>query len=287
MTQKDKFDDNDARNDVDQPFGGKWTLEKLDMLERYLDAYTTALKKSSFNLIYIDGFAGTGDLKLKHDPVMEYVEGSAKRAVRITNNQFNELFFVEKNPDRYEKLKQNLQDKRCQVVNDDFNIFIKDLKRDWESTRGVLFLDPFGATVDWTTMEHIAGLNALDMWILYPTSAILRILPREKHPETQPGWPKKLDKIFGGNGWRALYRKDPQQKLFGEPDLVREPANVISEVYKEKLRGLFKKRFLDETYLFKYNNNVLFEFMFCVGHPRGIPVAKNIAKYIVTKSQSK
>ena len=41
-------------------FGGPWTAEKLQILEGYLNAYTTALKKQDFRLIYVDAFAGAG-----------------------------------------------------------------------------------------------------------------------------------------------------------------------------------------------------------------------------------
>ena len=46
-----------------------WTLEKLDILESYLNAYTTALKekpskKNPFKLMYSDAFAGTGLIEL-------------------------------------------------------------------------------------------------------------------------------------------------------------------------------------------------------------------------------
>ena len=46
-------------------YGGSWTIEKLEILERYLDAYTRALKNKSFNLMYIDAFAGTGYLEMR------------------------------------------------------------------------------------------------------------------------------------------------------------------------------------------------------------------------------
>ena len=39
-------------------FGGGWTEQKLEILEAYLNAYTTALKKIPFDLVYIDAFAG-------------------------------------------------------------------------------------------------------------------------------------------------------------------------------------------------------------------------------------
>ena len=48
-------------------FGGDWTVHKLNILECYLDAYTTALKKQPFDLVYIDTFAGSGKIGLSPD----------------------------------------------------------------------------------------------------------------------------------------------------------------------------------------------------------------------------
>ena len=45
-------------------YGGEWTHQKLDILEDYLNAYTTALKNQHFRLLYIDAFAGTGYVEL-------------------------------------------------------------------------------------------------------------------------------------------------------------------------------------------------------------------------------
>ena len=42
-------------------FGGSWTEEKLKSVGSYLSRYTTALKYQSFELVYFDAFAGTGD----------------------------------------------------------------------------------------------------------------------------------------------------------------------------------------------------------------------------------
>ena len=46
-------------SDLNQ-FGRSWTQNKLQILRGYLEAYTTALKKQNFTLIYVDAFAGTG-----------------------------------------------------------------------------------------------------------------------------------------------------------------------------------------------------------------------------------
>lgn len=283
MTKYDTMN-GDKISSTDNEFGGPWTIEKLDMLERYLCAFTTALKNKPFTLIYIDAFAGTGELKIKDKGVTKYVEGSVERALKITDKQFDKLFFIEKNHDRYLKLEDKLHScDRCKVEESDFNVFINTLEEDWDKTRGVLFLDPFGAAVDWSTIERIEKFKALDTWILYPTSTLHRLLPKNKLPDELCGWADKLDSIFGGHDWRSLYGQNPQQKLDGESDPLRKPAKAILDLYKKKLHKLFGTRFLDKTYPLKQNNKVLFEFMFCVGHPRGIKVAKKIAEYILTK----
>ena len=43
-----------------QSFGGSWTELKLNLVESYLQAYSTALKKKGFYKMYVDAFAGTG-----------------------------------------------------------------------------------------------------------------------------------------------------------------------------------------------------------------------------------
>ncbi|MBK9067339.1 MAG: hypothetical protein IPL76_10730 [Gemmatimonadetes bacterium] len=40
-------------------FGGDWTARKLHAVQRYLNAYTTALRRQPFTLLYVDAFAGT------------------------------------------------------------------------------------------------------------------------------------------------------------------------------------------------------------------------------------
>ena len=60
-------------------FGGDWTIDKLEILRRYLDAYTTALKEQPskerpFNLIYVDAFAGAGDWRPGKGYYREYVD---------------------------------------------------------------------------------------------------------------------------------------------------------------------------------------------------------------------
>ena len=146
-------------------FGGPWTEEKLGILERYLDAYTTALKNQPFKLLYIDAFAGTGIVKTSDDDAEQFITGSTKRAIGISDKPFDKLVFIERNENRYKDLR-NIQgetrDRDIQVVNADANSFLRNFNMNWKRWRGVLFLDPFATEVEWSTIETIANFEALD-----------------------------------------------------------------------------------------------------------------------------
>ena len=200
-------------------FGGPWTKEKLDILEAYLDAYTTALKNQPFKLIYIDAFAGAGQIE-RHDDdgdTIGFLRGSTERAIRIQDKPFDELIFIEKDIARcaeLEKLRHRYRERNISIERGDANRILSDLRRDWRACRGVLFLDPFSIEVDWSTIKRVASFNALDIWILFPVHTVMRMLPTSKQPdEISPEWANRLTTVFGDESWRELYRENPQQTL--------------------------------------------------------------------------
>ena len=61
-------------------FGGTWTMMKLSVLRKYLEAYANVFKyQDYFKLIYIDAFAGSG----KCDTRLGILDGSTKIALDI------------------------------------------------------------------------------------------------------------------------------------------------------------------------------------------------------------
>lgn len=272
-------------------FGGEWTIEKLDILEGYLDAYSTALKNQPFDLIYIDAFAGAGLIELPgHDDdteAQDFVRGSAERAIRIDKKPFDKLIFVEKDRERCKDL-QFLRDshpeRNIEVKNSEANSFLRELEEDWSKWRGVLFLDPFATEVEWSTIETIAGFNALDTWLLFPTSAIARMLPTSRLPEDiAPEWAERLTRVFGDETWRNLYREASQGMLFENEGVERERGvDGLLAIYKGNLERLFGGRFLKKSRTLKNSKeSPLFEFLFCVGKPKGIKLATRIANHIL------
>ena len=281
-------------------FGGPWTEQKLGILEDYLRAYSKVFKNQPwYRLVYLDAFAGTGQIIQDSENGIpdrgDFIVGSVERALRVEDRAFDRLVFVEKDPVRCEhlrELRRRHQDRRIEVINRDANDLLKDLGegtfletgrnpmvRDW---RGVLFVDPYGAQLDWTTVEHIARLERLDMWLLFPVS-VIRMLPQSRAPEDE--WVGRLNTVFGGDHWRELYSPDPQHDIFLDEVVVRERGiDGLLRIYKEQLRRVFGSRLLEESRTLRNSrNSPLFEFVFCVGSPssKAIGRAKKIARHLI------
>lgn len=283
-----------------EDYSGDWTKKKLDILEEYLNAYTTALKNKPFELAYIDAFAGTGFVKmgnrrdqdagsliegLADQEVDSFIRGSAKRALDIERKPFDKLVFIEEDTARCNELKalkERHSNRDIRIVNSEANAFLRDelnWSRNW---RGVLFLDPFATEVEWSTIKKISELKALDTWILFPIMAISRMLPKSNKPDDiDPKWVERLTKVYGDESWRELYRTD--RNLFGYPE--RDPGvDGFVSIYKNNLQDLLGDRLLEPSRTLRNSKNgPLFEFMFFVGNPKGIDLAKRIAEHIIKK----
>ena len=96
-------------------------------------------------------------------------------------------------------------------------------------------------------------------------------------------WTDRLTNIFGDERWRNLYKEPDQLYFFGNPRPVRDPGvDGLISIYKGKLERLFGNRLRTKSLpLTNLKISPLFEFFFCVGHPKGIKVAKRIAKHIL------
>ena len=77
------------------------TGRKLDVIDTYLSMYQIALKNTQFRMIYIDGFAGTGEIPLTNESktlfdeeVKQVISGSAPRALRV-KPPFSRYVFID------------------------------------------------------------------------------------------------------------------------------------------------------------------------------------------------
>lgn len=238
------FEDEKAADD-EHSFGGLWTLSKLEALEKYLAAFNTALSRQNFTRIYIDGFAGTGRCDITVDGEKTSVAGSARRALSI-NPPFHQFCFIELKAKKLTALKAleaEFSSKSIDVIRDDANTALKALceKYDWRNTRAVLFLDPYGLHVEWSTLEAIAKTEAIDVWYLFPYSGLYRQAAKNADALDSD----KLDsitRILGTDEWRQeFYAPQRQSDLFGNEsgDAREADHHDMLKYVSKRLKGLF------------------------------------------------
>ena len=276
-------------------FGGSWTLDKLEILRRYLDAYTTALKNQSFRLICVDAFAGEGSFRLNAELYQrdygdfgELHDGSARVALSIQDKSFEEFVFSETDPQRHQvliELRQKFPDRDITVHNEDANIM---LPRFCESLqpldRAVIFLDPFATSVSWSTVEAIAATKKIDCWILFPVGAIARMMPTDGQP--RESWAVQLDRIFGSrNHWQDFYRTSAQLSFFELDPGYERPggSGPIADRYRERLESVFHTVAPTRKILRNSRNSPMFELFFAASNPVGSRIAVEIADHILRR----
>jgi three-Cys-motif partner protein len=244
---------------------GPWAREKLDALGQYLNFYTTVLKNQGHWLrgtFYVDAFAGPGLSRIRTkskapesvglfgaDPEsdqaqIEFLKGSPRVALDIVN-PFSSYLFIERDPQRtieLESLKAEHGEKRQIIVQEaDANAALKAWLAggiDWRHHRAVVFLDPFGMQVPWSTVELLARTKAIEVMINFPMGmAIQRLLTRSG--EISHGWQMSLDNFFGSRDWRKITYEEGED-LFGSTIIKASNAGArLVEWYRTRLRQAF------------------------------------------------
>ncbi len=296
---------------------GDHTDKKLSIIGRYLQSYTTALSGKNFSLIYVDAFAGTGKRKSKSNDepslISEFVEmtrkgskpGSATIALE-TQPGFDVLLFVELEKKRFQALStlvDQYPDRNCMVRHGDANVSLKRLCSglDWHGDekgkqyRAVVFLDPFGMHVEWDTLEYISRTEAIDVWYLFPTHAVLRqaALDPSKLDKDKVG---ALDRILGGRWWRSEFysmvddgMEGIEDMFTGLPQLVIEKRTAtaadVEAAFARRLNKLFS--YVCPKPLRLFNQKVpMFSLFFAVSNPspKACGIAGSIAEHIIRQA---
>lgn len=275
-----------------QKFGGEWTIEKLDILTGYLDAYLVALKNMKFKKIYIDAFAGTGTITTSDG--QRQIAGSAKLAL-LAQNHFDEYYFVEKDKKKAEQL-QSMVDlefkhlsSRVHVRQGDANTELLDICTaiDWRYNRALLFLDPYATEVAWSTLETIAQTGTFDVWYLFPLSALNRMLRRDGRMEAS--WVECINRLLGADSWQEeFYEESPQMNLFGTSEIFKTADSARVEEYILKRLDLIFQAVAPNPRVFtNEKKSPMFLFCFAISNPspKAQKLALKIASHILGKKR--
>lgn len=291
-------------------FGGPWTEEKLARLRKYLKAYTTIFAKNPraayFKTVYIDAFAGTG-VRVEPLAVIEKAEplfdlrgdsdaeslqkGSAQIALE-TMPPFAEYIFIEHDPEYVRDLEQlrhrfPVVSSRIRIVPGDANEYLLEWcqRTDWNKTRAVVFLDPYGMQVEWATIAAMGATRAIDLWVLFPLGVgVNRLLRKTRVPEGR--WASRLTSIFGTDDWQAaFYRESTQPRFFGDEREFVKVANFasISRFWVARLKTVFTEVASNPLLLRNSRNVPIYLLSFAAANPKGAKTAVKIAQDILSR----
>lgn len=267
--------------DTEHCFGGPWTELKLKVLQKYLHFYTQALKHQPFKLLYIDAFAGTGERTVNNDQSSLFVSerrlrGSAQIALEL-KRPFDRYIFIEQHQRRFEvldTLRQRYSDRQIECLRGDANReLLKLCQASWHRQRAVLFLDPYGLSVEWATLQRIAQTRAIDLWYLFSLSGLFRQTAHD-FEKVDPVGAERVDTVLGTPDWRTAFYAplaQDQSDLFSEPKEpgLRRQANVdaIEAFVGERLRAAGFAKVAEPLRLRSRNNAPLYSLFFCVSNP--------------------
>jgi three-Cys-motif partner protein len=292
----------------DHRFGGDWTTDKLAILGSYLNAYTTALKKQRFTTGYIDAFAGSGyrtpsservegqttlfaDSELAEPESKRWLDGSARIALN-TSPRFDKYIFIERNRRRCEDL-ERLKQEFSSLAGDidirqaEANEAIRQIcGKNWTRHRAVLFLDPYGMQVEWTTISAIASTKAIDMFLLFPLGiGVNRLLTRDA--DIPDGWRRRLDLLLGARDWYdEFYRFEAEPTLFDEAPterVIKASTATIGRYFNDRLRTIFADVAPEPKVLRNNTGCPLYLLCFAAGNPNGAKIAVGIANHLLTR----
>ena len=228
---------------------------------------------------------------LRDEEAQSFQKGSAQIALE-TDPPFNNYLFIEQNREYIKEL-ETLRERfpaiteRVEIRQGDANSVLQDWCRsvDWQRNRAVVFLDPYGMEVEWTTIETVARTKAIDLWLLFPLGqAVNRVLTRNRPPEG--AWADRLTRFFGTNEWKdAFYRHSTQMTLFGEEEHIRKDTDFeqIGRFFLSRLESVFARVADNPLYLYNRKNIPIYLLCFAAGNKRGAPTAVRIAKDILGK----
>lgn len=241
-----------------------WAKDKLDALERYLDFYTKVLKNQPWRTIYLDAYAGGGrsviraeerprpagpDLFGEMPPIdadaRELISGSPRVALGIANH-FDRYVFVDPNANRaaeLDALRAEFQQIRTinvlRATAGEGIAWVTAQQIHRRSHRGVAFLDPFGAKLEWASIQRLADTGLFEVFINFALSmAIQRMLPNSG--EVPEGWGATLDNYFGSRAWfDEVYQRRGGLFATTGHEKRADYSDRLLELYRERLRSAF------------------------------------------------
>jgi three-Cys-motif partner protein len=256
---------------------GYWSELKLEIVEKYGSAYTTAFRNSpNLKKYYIDGFSGAGVHLSKR--TKEEIEGSPPRALKVSP-PFDGFYFIDMDAVKTAHLKKLCEGRTDVTIHTgDANLYLtKQLLPTIQYkkfNRALCLLDPYGLHLDWEVLLQAGRSQAIDMFLNFPVMDMNRNA-FWRNPEQVPrDGLGRMTRFWGDESWKQVaYAESPQHNLFSGPDLIKQGNDAIVAAFRERLRKVAGFSFVPAPLPMRNSNKAVVYYLFFASQK---PVAEKI-----------
>ena len=259
---------------------GSWSVDKLNLLRKYLAAYVTVLRNQSWckGYEYIDGFAGTGRPQTRDEH--RYIDGSPRVALELPD-PFTKYHFIESSNWRIKKLetlRKEFPSQQIEIYPGDCNDLLRrkivpDLRMQ-SFKRALAFLDPFGMELEWSTLEEVARVETIEVFLNFSVMAINRNVRRRRKEDIAPAVREQMDR-FWGTEWEAeLYEEE--RTLFGPKTVrIKQSGKELGQRFQNRLKEIFPHSTVP-VLMTNSKNAPLYCLVFAGHNQTGVKIANDI-----------
>lgn len=262
---------------------GHWSELKLEIVEKYGSAYTTALSGANLKKYYIDGYAGPGVHVSKR--TAQQVEGSPVRALKVSP-PFDGFYFIDTDPGRTAHLTTLCANRTdVTILTGDANIILKKdvlpLIHYRKYNRALCLLDPYGLHLEWDVIQMAGQSGAVDMFLNFPVMDMNRNAIWKDPARIPADGIERMKRFWGDESWKMVaYSPSPQGNLFAPPQLVKQDNETIVTAFRERLKSVAGFKYVPDPLPMKNSNNAVVYYLFLASQKK---VAEKIINEIFAK----
>jgi len=220
---------------------GDWSQVKLEIVRDYARAYSTILAgQPLLRHIYIDAFAGAGQLRLK--ATGELVPGSPLNALAVTPH-FQELHLVDLDGARVANLRELVRghpnvfiyegDSNDILLNKVFPLVVYESYK-----RALCLLDPYGLNLKWDVIAKAASMRTIEIFLNFPIMDMNRNALWLNPTDVAADDIQRMNAFWGDDSWRAAVYES-QGNLYGKDDLIKSGGNKeVVAAFRKRLRDV-------------------------------------------------
>lgn len=261
---------------------GYWSEVKLDIVQKYAEAYSAIMSRQSAikKHIYIDAFAGAG--KHMSKKTGEVVLGSPLNALAV-KPQFNEFHLIDLHGGKAAELRRSVGDRQdVFVYEQDANkillekVFPRCRYEDYH--RAFCLLDPYKLNVDWNVILTAGKMRSIEIFYNFMIMDANMNVFWHNPDKVADSQAKRMDYVWGDRSWREVaYRKE--RDLFGEIEEKADNQEIV-EAFRKRLKKVAGFEYVPEPIPMRNRRGAVVYYLFFASQNK---TGANIIEYIFNK----